>query len=359
MTKLRNIVLTLVAANLLFAVWRIWYAAEPAAAPLEEREFGEIVLASEFVAANPDIELAEAPAALAEAAADDIAAVAAGEPVADLDAGAEVTEEGDAADPDAPTADADDDPGLDTGGEALTAEAVPPADGVADDDADDAATDAADVATADTTDDDVVDLELAAATADDVADPALAAASDDDSPGAALTAAADDPEDTVPADPEGDLACLSVGPFRELSQVTSAAANLREDGLEPRQRAGQGQIWTGYWVYLEQLESLAAAREMRDVLHEDGLSDAYIIPDSDSGILISLGIFSEIIRASRVSERAHELGFEATIADRVRDANVYWIDVNVAEGTRLDFERLQPQGRIIRLEQRACSEVEL
>jgi hypothetical protein len=33
---------------------------------------------------------------------------------------------------------------------------------------------------------------------------------------------------------------------------------------------------------------------------------------------------------------------------------VYWIDVTLAEGQVLDFDALQPPGRIIRLEQRAC-----
>jgi hypothetical protein len=33
---------------------------------------------------------------------------------------------------------------------------------------------------------------------------------------------------------------------------------------------------------------------------------------------------------------------------------VYWVDVALAPGQALDFDALQPPGRIIRLEQRAC-----
>ena len=166
---------------------------------------------------------------------------------------------------------------------------------------------------------------------------------------------------SAPPETVADLAtsCMSVGPFRELSQVTAAAATLRADGLEPRQRAGEGDVWSGYWVYLERIDTSETAQSMIDALHSNGVSDAYIIPDSDSGILISLGVFSEIIRASRISERVGDLGFDATITDRVRRASVYWIDVELESGTALDIDRLRPAGRIVRLEQRPCASVDL
>lgn len=161
------------------------------------------------------------------------------------------------------------------------------------------------------------------------------------------------------ADGDPGRVCMSVGPFSELAQVTTAAANLREDGLMPRQRAGEGNVWAGYWVYIDGVESMDAAQTMLEPLHEAGLPEAYASPDSDDGISITIGIFSEIVGASRARERVRDLGFEATIADRVRRGTVYWIDVDLPAGDTLDFERLQPPGRIVRLEQRPCREVVL
>jgi len=49
-----------------------------------------------------------------------------------------------------------------------------------------------------------------------------------------------------------------------------------------------------------------------------------------------------------------KLGYEATISDRTRRATVYWVDVMLGAGQTLDFDLLQPPGRIVRLEQRPC-----
>ena len=62
--------------------------------------------------------------------------------------------------------------------------------------------------------------------------------------------------------------CTSVGPFRELSQAATAAAALRTAGYQPMQRVVEGDIWSGYWVYIpaipteqEANETLAKVRE--------------------------------------------------------------------------------------------------
>ena len=179
------------------------------------------------------------------------------------------------------------------------------------------------------------------------------------------TAAAASPaEDAVTATPPGETeaaageverACVSIGPFRELSQAASAAANLRGTGLDPVQRAGEGDIWVGYWVYLAALPSAAEAETILARLKENGIAEAYVIPSSDSGTLISLGVFTEVARAGNRLSAARKLGYEATISDRTRRGTVYWVDVLLAPGQTLDFDALQPPGRIVRLEQRPCA----
>ena len=44
--------------------------------------------------------------------------------------------------------------------------------------------------------------------------------------------------------------CVSVGPFRDVSEAARAATTLRASGYGPRQRVAEGEVWAGVWVYL-------------------------------------------------------------------------------------------------------------
>jgi hypothetical protein len=156
----------------------------------------------------------------------------------------------------------------------------------------------------------------------------------------------------VPALPEER--CVSVGPFRELAQAAAAASSLRGAGHSPSQRVAEGEVWVGYWVYLDEIPTVVAANEILAQVREGGVSDSYVIPGTETGSVVSLGVFSEISRAGRRREELRALGFDPIVADRTQRATVYWVDVTLAPGEILDFDALQAPGRIIRLEQRAC-----
>ena len=157
---------------------------------------------------------------------------------------------------------------------------------------------------------------------------------------------------------ETEARCTSIGPFRELSQAAAAAATLRGEGFQPQQRVAEGEIWSGYWVYIPAIPTETEANEtlakVREGVREARIPDAYVIRNSDSGNLVSLGVFSEITGVSRLRDEVRALGFEPQVVDRMSRATVYWIDIALAPGQALDFDALQPPGRIIRLEQRAC-----
>ena len=86
----------------------------------------------------------------------------------------------------------------------------------------------------------------------------------------------------------------------------------------------------------------------------EGVTDSYVIPNSDSGNLVSLGVFSEISGVTRRREQVRSLGFDPKVVDRTRRGTVYWVDVVLNADQTLDFDKLQMPGRIQRLEQRAC-----
>lgn len=148
--------------------------------------------------------------------------------------------------------------------------------------------------------------------------------------------------------------CSSIGPFRELSQAATAAANLRGAGYQPTQRVAEGNIWIGYWVYIDALATEKEASEVLEKVRTAGIADSYVIPNSDSGNRVSLGVFSEIAGVSKQREKVRGLGYEPKVVDRTRRATVYWVDVLLTGDQVLDFDTLQTPGRIIRLEQRAC-----
>jgi hypothetical protein len=150
--------------------------------------------------------------------------------------------------------------------------------------------------------------------------------------------------------------CISVGPFRDVSEAAHAASTLRGGGYDPRQRVADGEVWAGVWVYLP----LPAARPVADQtlakLKAGGIDDALEMPGPNEGPVISLGLYSEPKRAQTRVAQVQALGFNPGIADRKRNGNVYWIDIDLKPtDSLLNPADLQGEsGRIVRLEVKGC-----
>ena len=152
----------------------------------------------------------------------------------------------------------------------------------------------------------------------------------------------------------GATRCTSVGPFRELAQAATAAATLRGAGYQPTQRVADGEIWIGYWIYIDAIPTEAEANAILAKVRGQGITESYVIPNSDSGNLVSLGVFGEISNVTRRREQVRSLGYDPKVVDRTRRATVYWVDVVLAGDQTVDLDKLQTPGKIQRLEQRAC-----
>jgi hypothetical protein len=150
--------------------------------------------------------------------------------------------------------------------------------------------------------------------------------------------------------------CISVGPFRDVSEAARAASTLRGGGYDPRQRVAEGEVWAGTWVYLPLPASKAAADQIFEKLKAGGIDDALEMPGPNDGSVISLGLFSEAKRAQARVAQAQALHINPAIADRKRSGNVYWIDIDLkSTDSLLNPADLQGEaGRIVRLEVKAC-----
>jgi hypothetical protein len=150
--------------------------------------------------------------------------------------------------------------------------------------------------------------------------------------------------------------CISVGPFRDVSEAAHAASTLRGGGYDPRQRVAEGEVWAGVWVYLPLPPARPAAEQVLAKLKAGGIDDALEMPGPNEGSVISLGLYSEPKRAQGRVAQAQALGFNPGIADRKRTGNVYWIDIDLkSTDSLLNPSDLQGEsGRIVRLEVKGC-----
>jgi hypothetical protein len=170
--------------------------------------------------------------------------------------------------------------------------------------------------------------------------------------------------------------CISIGPFRDVSEAAHAASTLgssappsrpapspppppptlRGGGYDPRQRVADGEVWAGVWVYLPLPTVRAVADQTLAKLKSGGIDDALEMPGPNEGSVISLGLYSESKRAQARVAQAQALGFNPGIADRKRNGNVYWIDIDLKPtDSLLNPSDLQGEsGRIVRLEVKGC-----
>jgi hypothetical protein len=175
-----------------------------------------------------------------------------------------------------------------------------------------------------------------------------------------LGSAASPTEDGVHAGASGLLTnvkrCISVGPFRDVSEAAHAASTLRGGGYDPRQRVADGEVWAGVWVYLPLPPTRAVAEQTLTKLKAGGIDDALEMPGPNDVSVISLGLYSEPKRAQARVAQAQGLGFNPGIADRKRNGNVYWIDIDLKPtDSLLNPSDLQGEsGRIVRLEVKGC-----
>ena len=128
--------------------------------------------------------------------------------------------------------------------------------------------------------------------------------------------------------------CVSVGPFNDLARAARAAALLHDRGFNPKQRAEQGEMWDGFWVFVGGLKSAAEEAKVMKTLERAGISDAHAMPETSEGLRVSVGLFMEKERAEKRAQSVKKLGYAAEIVDRKQAGTVYWVDMDLGANDR-------------------------
>ena len=121
-------------------------------------------------------------------------------------------------------------------------------------------------------------------------------------------------------------------------------------------RESRDEVWVGQWVRLDQLPHADAAATALAGLRAAGLTDAYLLTDEPPGTVISLGVFADAERAQAIAGLARDAGYQVTVGDRFRTADVTWLDIDRRSNAGLPaLEPLQAStGSGARLELRRC-----
>ena len=104
------------------------------------------------------------------------------------------------------------------------------------------------------------------------------------------------------------------------------------------------------------LQSAAEEARVLRTLTQAGLYDARVMPQSDAGRRVSVGLFSERSRAERRARALRRLGLEPEIGERHVPGPVYWVDVDMGpDDSSVSTEGLlSPEDSGARLEVRLC-----
>ena len=96
------------------------------------------------------------------------------------------------------------------------------------------------------------------------------------------------------------VSCMSLGPFPDVNNSAQAAALLKQKGFDPKQRAAQADTIQGFGVFVTGMKTEAETDKVLVTLEHNGVKDALLMPaTADSGRRVSLGLFSERVRAER------------------------------------------------------------
>lgn len=122
--------------------------------------------------------------------------------------------------------------------------------------------------------------------------------------------------------------CVTVGPFATTELAARARQTLTDSGYPSVPREESVPVTDGYWVYLESPPTESGERRLLERLRRGGVPEAQGVGDLGSR-RISLGVFSDEMRAVSQSEKVAKLGLLPQIEARQKPATAIWLDLSL------------------------------
>ncbi len=139
--------------------------------------------------------------------------------------------------------------------------------------------------------------------------------------------------DELDAPPEPTSAtprCQTIGPFATPADVRKAMNTLSPLVGRIQYRQAAGSVMHGYRVFVPALASRDAALVVARQLAAKGMSDYYVVTSGAQENTISLGLFNDLVNATKRRDSVRTIGFDARLEPRLDDAQQYWIDASMA-----------------------------
>jgi hypothetical protein len=138
-----------------------------------------------------------------------------------------------------------------------------------------------------------------------------------------------------------DGSCVTVGPFATNELAARARQTLTDSGYPSLPREETTSVPDGFWVYLESPTSPVAERRLLERLTKGGVTDVQVVGDPGAR-RVSLGVFSDDVRAATQSEKVAKLGLLPQIVAREKSATAIWLDLKLKSGAQpLEGQKFQ------------------
>jgi len=158
-----------------------------------------------------------------------------------------------------------------------------------------------------------------------------------------------------------DVACVSAGPYLERPRAEQAEARLQALGFTVRLREAREDVHVGDWVRVEELATPEDAANALAQLRTAGIPDAYLLGGEEApeapGTAISLGVYADRARTEQAETIARMSGFEPRTVERLREADVFWLDIDRQEsGSLPSLEQFdaEAQSRLPQIDLQRC-----
>jgi len=115
--------------------------------------------------------------------------------------------------------------------------------------------------------------------------------------------------------------CRVWGPRATADEFSEVERQLAEEGGFPEIRATEVRASPVYLVYIDVLDSRTQARRIAQELKTINIDNLWM--RRDSGVIVSVGVFSRRLLADRQLSRMQELGYEAKLEEMPRQQTVY------------------------------------